>query len=485
MLAGLAANSATQRGERLDLQFSKGKLRPWEMFDSATSPPARYIVEMARRLAQFMPSADLLVIGNPLLPLKSEQIAGWLGGQLKGPMILSDAEDFPLLYILPRHLCEERAKYLLTLSTVDARLDQRLLQGLTGREFPHKRLDGIAIGDYPLSTATGWFQGSLRQKILKVTAAGAIQIMESRPDWARLPVAAYHPYHAGSIIFFAMAARDVSTPLVERHVICSSYKDIVAASASPLEPIWLKLPYLPRDNSVGEPQYFSKSLDRLGEAVMAENFLVFMRYSRSSAVSPFHMIDHDRFSLGQSFDQPEQLRQLQAPLVQAKCDVPAAPLKILFHITGGLPIKNYPLDYAKVTMRALSALGVHCSVIGRPDLEPFGAQSIDADETDSLTAAVRQHHIFVGLDSFPHHYVRNVMGWPTIGLFGTTGAANFGGGWNQGYRALDAALACHPCGAETRCPVFGGPECLNYAKPEDLIGQILGMAEQIYGTSVE
>jgi hypothetical protein len=485
MLAGLAANSASGRAERLDLLFSKGALRPWEMFDIATSPPARYLVEMARRLAGSVPSADLLAIGNPLLPLRAEQLAGWLGGQLRGPMILSDAQDFPLLYVLPTSFCLEHGKYLLTLSAVDAHLDQRLLQGLLGFELPRHRLSGLAIGGYPVSTPTGWFQGSLRQKILKLTAASAIKVVEARADWATLPVAAYHPYHAGSIVFFAMAARDVATPLIERHVICSSYKDIVAASASPLDPIWLKLPFLPRDNSVGEPQYFTKSLDRLGEQVMAENFLVFMRYSRISAFSPFHMIDHDRFSLGQSFPDTSQLRQLQPPLVRAKCKLPAAPLKILFHITGGLPIKNYPLDYAKVTLRALSALGIHCSVIGRPDLEPYGAQSIAADETDSLTAAVERHHIFIGLDSFPHHYVRNILGWPAIGLFGTTGAANFGGGWHQAYRALDAALACHPCGAETACPVFGGPECINYAKPEDLIGHILGMAEQVYGFKVE
>jgi hypothetical protein len=484
MLAGLALSSAGGRGEGLDFRFSKGRLRPFEMFDSATSPPARYVVEVARRLAAAAPHADFLAIANPLLPLKATQIAGWLGNTTPAPMILADGGGFPLLYVLPRGFLREREKFLLTLSAVDAHLDQRLLQGLLGGAVALHSVAGLAIGSYPVSTATGWFQGALRQKILKITTANAIKIVEARKDWEKLPVAAYHPYHAGSIVFFAMAARDVATPLVERHVICSSYKDIVAASASPLQPIWLKLPYLPRDNSVGEPQYFTKALDRLGEEVVAENFLVFMRYSRISAFSPFHMIDHDRFALGQSLDRQEDLRELRPPLVSRACELPADPLKVLFHVTGGLPIKNYPLDYAKVAIRTLKGLGIQPSVIGRPDLEPYGAFSIDADETDSLTAAVQQHHVFVGLDSFPHHYVRNVLGWPTIGLFGTTGAGNFGGGWHRHYRALDAALACHPCGAETACPVFDGHECLNYAKPHDLIGHILAMAEQVYGYRV-
>jgi len=484
MLTGLAVSTASGRVEGFDFRFSKGRLAADEMFDSATSPPARYVVELARRIGGAS-SADLLAIANPLLPLKAAQIAGWLKEGVREPMILASADGFPLVYCLPRALFAEIERFLLTLSAVDAELDQRLLEGLTGLSLPRRRMQGITIGPYPVSTPTGWFQGPARQGVLKVTTANAIKIVESRKDWRDLPVAAFHPYHAGSIIFFAMASRDVTAPLVTRQVVCSSYRDIVAASGLALDPVWLKLPFLPRDNSVGEPQYFAHSLNRLGESVLRDNFVVFMRYSRVSAISPFHMIDHDRFTLGESLTRPDQLRQLQPPLVTERCALPAAPLKVLFHATGGTSIKNYPLDYAKVAVRCLRGLGIEVSVIGRPDLEPFGAISIDADETDALTAAVRRHHIFVGLDSFPHHYVRSVMGWPTIGLFGATGAANFGGGWTPHYRAIDSALACHPCGAETGCPVFGTAECINYAKPEHLIAAILSMAEQVYGFVVE
>jgi hypothetical protein len=484
MLSGLSVDRAHGRIEAWDFSFSKGALRVDEIFDSATSPPARYVIELARRIAANAPDADLLVIANPLLPVKAEQLATWLQAGIKGPLLLSDKDNFPLLYCLPASFIAEHERFLLMLSTVDAGLDHRLLEGLMGAELPLLRLNNLAIGPYPVSTPTGWFQGGERQKLMKVTTANAIKIIETRDDWRSVPVAAYHPYHAGSIVFFAMASRDVEAPLVERQVVCSSYRDIVSFSGSKLAPIWLKLPFLPRDNSVGEPQYFVHALDRLGEEVLQNNFLVFMRYSRSTGTGPFHRIDQDRFSLGQSFDRPDQLRQMQLPLVRDQCGDPTEPLKILFHITGGVPIKNYPLDYCKVVMRALRDFGIVPSVIGRPDLEPYGAISIDADETDLLTAAVRRHHLFVGLDSFPHHYVKNVLGWPTIGMFGTTGAGNFGGGWNSHYRALDAALACHPCGAEQTCPVFRGSECLNYIKPEALIAAILEMAEQIYGFTV-
>jgi hypothetical protein len=482
MLTGLAQGDGG-RVDGFDFAFSKGRLAPNEIIDSCTSPPARYLLEVGRRIIQAAPTADWLVIANPLLPVKARQLAGWVGNRWNGPAVVSDSGQFPLFYIVPRRLFESAARFLLTLSMVDAGLDARLLQGLIGTEVAHRRVPSLTIGDYPLSTATGWFQGRERQKVLRMLAANAIRLVEGNPRWRDLPLAVYHPYHAGSIVFFAAAAQGTAAPLFRRHVICSSYRDIVAACDHRLEPIWLKLPFLPRDNSVGEPQYFSAALDRLGDQVTRENFLVFMRYSRVSGSGPFHLIDHDRFSLGDSLAGTGMTLQEQPPRIARKCGQATAPLKVLFHVTGGLPIKNYPLAYAKTAFRALAALGVRATVIGRPDLEAFGATSIEADETDLLANAVEDHHIFVGLDSFPHHFVRNVMGWPTIGLFGATTSANFGGGWHQHYRSLDASLPCHPCSGEKSCPVFGAKECANYAKPQHLIAAILTMARQVYGYS--
>ena len=385
MLSGVAIGKAGAQG--FDFGFSKGALRPNEIFDSATSPPARYLVELARRIGDAAPAADFVVIANPLLPLRAERLAGWLPAGIKGAFLLSDAADFPLAYGLPRRFVADHERFLLTLSMVDAALDRRLLEALSGKPVEALRQDALTIGAYPVSTATGWFQGAERQKLLKITTANAIKIIEKRPDWRNVATTVYHPYHAGSIVFFAMAARDVAQPLFSRQVICSSYKDIVAASGSPLEPVWLKLPFLPRDNSVGEPRYFGHALDRLGEAVLEDNFLVFMRYSRNSATSPFHMIDHDRFALGERLDHAAALSTLKPPQVKAQCHLPAEPLRVLFHVTGGLPIKNYPLDQCKLLFRTLNALGVACSVIGRPDIEQWGAQSIEADETDLLAEA--------------------------------------------------------------------------------------------------
>jgi hypothetical protein len=477
MLCGLALTNGKVEG--FDFALSAGRLAANAIIDSSTSPPGRYVLEVARRMLKAAPLADSFVIANPLLPLKAAQVVEWLQGGVAVPSVLSDERKFPLLYIVPRDLIEAHGRFLLLLSGSDADLDARLLQGVGGRDCRWKQTGLKKIGDYPLSTPMGWFQGKDRQQAVKALTMNAIRLIEEPGGrWKTLPFAIYHPYHAGSIVFFAAAARAVQTPLYQRQVVCSTYRDIWAAAQSPLEPVWLKLPWLPRDNSVGEPQYFFHALNRLGEAVTRENFLTFNRYSRVSGTNSFHRIDHDRFALGDSLEDPAATSQLQPPLVQGRCALPPAPLKVLFHLSGGLPIKSYPADFLMALLRGLQALGVEPSVIDRFDIP--GVRGVIADDAELLAEAVSAHHIFVGLDSFPHHFVRNVMGWPTIGLFGATTAANFGGGWSDQYRTLDANLPCCPCGGEKKCPMFGTPECANYAAPEQVIAAIVTMGRQLY-----
>ncbi|HVI52595.1 MAG TPA: hypothetical protein VM661_15405 [Candidatus Sulfotelmatobacter sp.] len=481
MFCGL---SITERGsEGFDLQISKGRLVANEIIDSSTSPPGRYVLEVGRRVLKAKPQTALLAVGNPLLPLTSAQISAWLG-TIASPTVLADSGDFPLIYVLPREMFEDWGRFLTLLSAADAKIDARLLAGVLGRPVAVVNATKLPkIGRYPVSTATGWFQGRDRQSVLKMLALNATRLVEEPGGrWKSLPFAVFHPYHAGSIVFFAAAARKVAAPLYQQQVVCSSYRDIWDYAKSPLDAVWLKLPWLPRDNSVGEPQYALRSFERLGQQVMDNTFISFNRYSRTSGAASFHRIDHDRFALGDSLDSGEDTSQWQASDVRGRCVLPPAPLKVLFHINGGLPIKSYPDDHSQVLFRALQGLGIRASVVGhRPDLEAFGVTSVEADETELLFNAVRDHHVFVGLDSFPHHFVRNVMGWPTIGLFGNTLAANFGGGWNEQYRTLDASLPCNPCGGESKCPLFGRKECANYAGPGPLISAIVEMGRRLYG----
>jgi hypothetical protein len=480
MLAGIAL-SADGRQQRLALKFGAGAFRDDEVFDSANCPPSRYLIEMGRRLLEIAPGARRLLIANPLLPLSPEQLAGWIPPALSVPVIVTDSASFPLAYCLPRWMVEEEEKFLLLLTACDADLDQRLLGLFGGCEIGRVAVPKLEIGDFPLSTPTGWFMGRGRQEMLRTCAIAALRAINRRKDWRDLPFAAYLPYHAGSLLMLNLAARQVPNGFFSKEVICASYRDIVDTCPSPLEKVPLRMPWLPRDNSVGELEYLAHALERLGPEIRESHFFGFLRYSRLYNRTPFHLIDQMKFALGHSMRHESDTVHGGQPLARSRADLPVRPLKLLFHLAGGWKLKSYSPDKAAAMFMALRSFGCELTVIDRPDLERFGARSVTSDDTALLTAEVRAHHIFIGVDSFPHHFVRHVLGWPTIALFANTKPCNSDARESADYRALVGALPCNPCGADQRCPMLGGEDCANFAQPHQVVAAILEMARAVYG----
>ncbi|PKU25972.1 hypothetical protein [Telmatospirillum siberiense] len=481
MLAGLSVTSSGSV-ERFSFVFGSGAFRDNEIFDSATCPPSRYVVEVGRRMIRAVPSTEVLIIGNPLLPLSPQQLAEWSGAVRSVPAIVTDARKFPILYVLPRRLFDDLERFLLSLSTMDGDIDRRLLQLVTGQEVSQIRTPGLEIKHFPVTTPTNWFQGEVRQQMLKVLSLAAIQTIERNPGWRNLPFATYQPYHAGSLLFLNLAARQVPDGFFKKQILCWTYKDIYQSCPGPLEPVWLRLPWLPRDNSVGELEYLARSLERLGQDVIDNHFIVFMRYSRNYSVPPFHLIDQVKFALGESMTDVSRTVHGQPPACSDRPDLPPHPLKLLFHLVGGWSLKSYRDNDAATVFTVLKSLGCDITVIDRPDLAArLGVRSIISDDTERLTAAVKSHHIFIGVDSFPHHFVRHVLGWPTIGLFANTKPCNSDAKEAPDYRPVVGNLPCNPCGGHDSCPVLGGENCANFADPAQLITAILGMASDLYG----
>jgi hypothetical protein len=394
---------------------------------------------------------------------------------------VTDARKFPLLYVLPRGLFDQFERFLLLLSTVDAVADQRLLSLLTGSDVSRVRVDSMDISDFPQSTPTNWFQGEGRQRMLTILTMAAIQTVERTPEWKALPFATYQPYHAGSLLFLNLASRQVPTSFFDKQIVCWSYKDIYQAYPGRQAPLWLRLPWLPRDNSVGELEYLARSLERLGTDIIDNHFIVFMRYSRIYSASPFHLVDQLKFALGDSMSEQGRTVHGQQPLKSARPDLPPRPLKLLFHLAGGWKLKNYRDDHAAAAIMTLKSLGCDITVIDRPDLERLGITSITSNNTQQLTTAAQLNHIFIGVDSFPHHFVRHVLGWPTIGLFANTKPCNSDAKEASDYRALVGHLPCNPCGGHDQCPLFGVSDCANFVNPPQLVSAILDMAHDLYG----
>ncbi len=483
MLAGLAISPSLSRPQRFDFRFSQGAFRDDEIFDSALSVPGRFIAEIGRRLAKAVPRAELFVIGNPLLPLRAEQIEAWLGGAVVGPMVATDQAGFPIFYVLPHRLLAELERFLLLLSTQDGKADARLLAGLLGRPVEQRVLHLAAVGEPPGRGPNGWLNGDHRLGALKLQCANAIKIVEGNPGWQQVPFANYYPMHAGDVLFMGVASRLASTSFFSKQVVCSAYMDIPTACGSRLESMRLRLPWIARDGSVSELTYFANALDKLGDEAKAANYFVFSRILRLYYRTPFHLVDHARFALGDRIDGFEQTVHAVPTVAEARCRQPLQPLRVLFHLNGGWGLKTYPADNMRIVIGALRGLGAEVTVIDRPDLQEAGAQSVSSDDSATLRGLVERHHVFVGVDSFPHHFARLVMGWPTVGLFGNTKPCNSDARYGDGYRSSDLNLSCNRCSAYDVCPVLRRKDCVNYAPPARVVTDILDLARGVYGYS--
>jgi hypothetical protein len=479
MLAGLSVFSRGACPQRFDFRYSQGAFRDNEIFDSALSVPGRFVAEVGRRLLVQTPAADEFVVANPLLPLTAAQLHDWTAAA-DGPAIGTDQAGFPLFYRLPRRLWESLERFLLLLSFQDSALDARLLTGILGTEVAIQTAAQVALGGIPPRGANGWLNGDGRLAALKLQCARAVAIVERGPGWRDVPFVSYYPMHAGDVLFMGIASRLANRSHFAGQVVCQAYADIPAACESRLRTMKLRLPWISRDGSVSEATYFAHALDRLGEDVVASNFFVFSRILRLYFATPFHLVDHARFALGDSLDGfAHTIHAL--PNAERRCAKAPDPLRVLFHLNGGWKLKTYPVESMRTVIRALRAAGVEVSVLGRPDLIEAGAVSYDSEDSATLRGLVESHHVFVGVDSFPHHFARLVVGWPTIGLFGNTKPCNSDARYGDAYRSSDLAMACNRCGAYDVCPALGRDDCVNYAPPERVIGDVFTMAKQLYG----
>ena len=482
MLSGLALSSSTLGLKRYDFQFSNGAFRQDEIIDSALAVPGRYVLEVGRRVLKDFQSADWVAVANPLLPLNASQLQGFLAKSgLKGVGIATDAEDFPVLYLLPRIIYEQLGRFLLMLSCTSAALDARLLRAMLGLEIPMASCGLPAIGQLRPLSPNGWMNGDRRLMTGQISCEKAIEVIESRPDWRDLPFAVYYPMHAGDVLFFCVASKRTEHNLFSKQIVCTSYGDIPGASGSKLETLPLRLPWIPRDASISEMDYYKHALARLGPEVTGSHFIVFARLLRLYSRSPFHLVDHATFALGDPMDSFERTMHAKRTVPDARCALPTDKPRVLFHLNGGWTLKNLPPDIFRAAARTLVSLGWEVSVIDRPDLQDCGAVSVDAGDTELLRRQLEAHHIFVSIDSFPHHFARLVMGWPVIGLFSNTKPCNSDAYYTDSYRTSCRDLSCNRCGAWDVCPLFGKPECINYAGPERIVADLLDMARGLYG----
>ncbi|MBB6251572.1 glycosyltransferase family 9 protein [Nitrospirillum iridis] len=475
--------------ESFDFRFSTGLLTANDILDSATSPPGRYVWEVARRTLAACPSADAVVVSNPILPIRGSRLASLVlkGGALTCPAVVTDEATFPIAYILPRQLFEEGlGRFLCLLSVSRSAADAQLLSRLTGGGFVPRRTSTLrAVGTLPESTPQGYVLGDNLEAWL-VQCVNAVTLMRTRDDWRQLPFAAHHPNHAGDVLFFSLASRLVPDGQLafQRQVVCHSYLDIFQDCGNRLEPIVLDIPPAPRNTDVGDGRYFVESLAHLPPGVAEETFIVFSRYSKAYAKSPFNLIDHARFSLGDPVATFADTLYNRAPALgqpQHRASPPPTPLRVLMQLTGGWDLKTYPAKDRRVLIRALCDLGCEVSVIDQPEAAADGATVVTAGSTSALRSLLADHHVFVSVDSFPLHFASQVLGHPTVAVFGCTAPGNSDAPRRPAYRLPAPALPCGPCGCLDYCPLLMIRECTNQPRPAQLVAAVLELAHEAYG----
>ncbi|MEA1651972.1 hypothetical protein UAJ10_23535 [Nitrospirillum sp. BR 11164] len=491
MLGGVAITQGqfgAGRMEAFDFRFSLGPLSPGDLLDSATSPPGRTVWEVARRTLARVRGADAVVVSNPLLATRGARLADLLrGGEpLRCPCVLTDAETFPVAYVLPRALFDQGlGRFLCLLSANRAATDAQLLSQLTGQIVPRRQTPLKPLAPLPKITAQGYILGD-NLAAWRAQCADAVRLIRTRADWRGLPFAAHHPGHAGDVLFFSLASRLVPAGhlIFQRQVVCRDYLDIFHDCGNRLDPIVLDIPPVSRTGEVSDGRYYLDSLAHIDPAVRAGTFMVYCRFSKSYSRAPFNLVDQARFALGDPVATLDDTLYRRAPVTVRRCARPPAPLRVLMQLSGGWPLKAYPARHARVLVRALAHLGCAVTVLDAPDLAADGATPATAGSTDRLAALIRDHHVVLSVDSFPLHFASQVLGHPTVAVFGPTFPGNSDAPRRAGYRLPPPALPCAPCGGYKACPLDGGPDCHNHPQPADLVAAILDVAAEAYGPAI-
>jgi hypothetical protein len=475
----------THAGEvaAFDFEPSSGRLDETTIFDSAWASPGRYVHEICRRMITHEPNADRLIVANPVLPVKSSTLVDWLALAPSAPVAFVDRGDFPLAYVLPRRIFDDGLeRFLPFLSMVDSDIDGRFLAALTGRETKQIRLDipPVTLDD---ASATNGFFATFQDKVMAWTAQcrAAVRLMVQTPDWRSLPATIYLPYGAGDVLFAGLASHHVTTPLYRKIIVRECYQDIWTDSGSPMEMVPVSSSEVSYDGDQSlEGGMYVRQAQKVGNGV--DCFLGYGRTSRIYDRSPFHLIDHARFALGESLTSIDDLLYFEKPGPQRVCSRPVTPKRVLLCLRGSWKLKTYPDKHTRVLIRVLQSLGMEVSVLNDKIATAYGAGVVHSSSTAELRRLLDDHHVFVSADTFDLHFARHVVGHPTVALFGSTWPGNSDSVRLPESRILCGPLACTPCGAADHCPLTRGSECANYPPPHEVVAAVLDVFDRVYAS---
>lgn len=473
-----------------------------EMFHSAFASPARYVMELFRRLTMLEERQDgeSCFLINPLFEMTPDLLQRLLSAMVQpeefaGPTVVADSTNKPLGYFLPAAICREDDHYLSLLSAVNARLDQKLLNVLFCGSGSILALDWSAchiVGNRFPPNPDLWliYEWSAKQALSLLSRlchpTASAMPPATRENFSPLALrdsirfCAIMPHHAGDVLFYALAARYTDSHII-KIVVNRRYTNIIDDVLPGYQMVTIDhLP--PYRDGTGILQCDEDYFLDYSSVLAPFSFYYYCRQSRDYNMSNFHLIDQFAFALGQSFLSSEELVTATKPFppVYRTSDEPP-PFRILLHFDAGWGLKIYPQPYQDQLIEELLAAGALITILGIEDRDFGHYRSVKFKGLDWMKEMFSNHHLLVGSDSFPSHYAAHVFGLPTICLFGPTKPVNSDARPSISYKALERGLRCRPCGElesclETRKKQF----CHNFVPPAQLKEEIFLMLQSIY-----
>ncbi len=444
------------------------------MPDSAYATPARYLLEMARRLRERHPAGQISLF-NPLYDLDLIhflRVVALIDTSCPqtGNFVIADADGHPIGYVFDSPFTEFT---LSLISTVDATLDSSLLSKLLGEPVQ------LLTVKWRLGTATRYnrFYSVANFEIYCWLAKHALTLLDSNGSLP--PITAIMPYHAGDAIFFALAATRTDSA-IKKIAIYEGYAEIVEHHAPELSIVPINLPPPFRNGwEISEEDYF---LHHLKAVLPEENLYAFLRPSGDYNRTYFHLIDHFAFALGASPRHPDDLVWTHSHLQRKPIHSPA---RVLLHFDAGWPMKIYPKDKQERLIDLLLEQGYLVTVLAKTDAQYINYRSVAFHNYPELLRLLGEQDFIIGMDSFPAHLAAHSLGLPTICLFSSTRPDNSNAPSSPYYAYMEKGLPCRPCYAMTRCPVYGGDQCRNFVSPEEIVQKIRSMLAYLTASPLE
>ena len=425
-----------------------------------------------------MPGSSTVAILNPLVdgsPSEVGLVVSTLAtvGLQDRILVIGDTSGFPVAYQFPHGVAAKQSVFLSLLSTLNAAIDARLLQALFG--------EPVAVLPLPVSypVAEGrheFYMGPWSQQVYCWTALRAVEEIGRAGPGRRdlVPFAAVMPFHAGDVLFLALAARRGTTPF-RSIVVDRRYCDVLEEVAPDLERIEVDLSSRVRNGGL---EWDTVLFEAIESNLPQGYFYVYFRPSRLYDLFPVHLIDQYAFALGSYRLGHNAHEDALAP----SRGLEKCPRRVLLHFDAGWSMKVYPESLQHELIATLCESGFAVTVLARREECNDGVvRYVRFHGLQDLRALLLDHAILVGMDSFPAHYAAYALGVPTVCLFASTHPSNSDAAQSPRYRAMQRGIDCCPCGGVTRCPRYGGEQCRNFVAPTEVAAVVREMWSNCYG----